>query len=53
MDPEPVGGLGGSLLREIEERHERKHIESVKTPKGAQAGRGPIQVMKIQMCADL
>ena len=39
-------------LGEIEGRLQAKGIRSVKTPKGTRAGKGPIQVMRMQMWAD-
>ena len=46
------GGCFGSLLRGVEGWHARRHFDSVKTPKGAQTGRGPIPVMRMQPWAD-
>ena len=46
-------GVCGSLLREVEEWHVRRHFENVKTPKGAHAGKGPIRDARMQMWADL
>ena len=43
----------GSLLREVEGQHARCPFKKVKTPKGAQADMGPIQVMWMQMWPDL
>ena len=47
------GGFCGSLLREVEGWYARCRFESVKTLKGARAGRSPIWVMWIQIWADL
>ena len=40
-------------LREIQRWWQAKGIRSVQTPKGARAGKGPIQVTRMQIWADL
>lgn len=40
-------------MGEIEGRLQAKGIRSLKTSKGTQAGKGPIQVTRMQMWADL